>query len=236
MSRRTRADASSCPFLNMLVHEGAIKPDNVDAQTLTLIAARCYGIDAQVMRMFANASVDKVENRTNENRENENEEREEKNRGNTRNTRNKKSTKITLSKFLRPSTFPVHRGALARADGMLATVDERRLALLASDARFSTRGRISHKQLEAYQSECWRDSSSRMTWQDKVPAIVELELLWRLFGAYEDENHTLPLDLLCDFLHHNHLPRSFLVDRRHALSRFGLFWTLFRNGYKLMPC
>lgn len=113
------------------------------------------------------------------------------------------SGQITLARFMDPRTFPNHHGALARTDVTLG-LDLTRLDAL---VRFSTHGWISYAQLIAYQEFCW--SLSFMTRvKDKLPAMVELELLWSLLGSYQYQG-AVPLEVVCNFLRYNELPRPF---------------------------
>jgi hypothetical protein len=192
------ADPSPCPFLNQLVRAGDIDPHQPSCARLVEVASSKYGVDARTMRILAHGARDEG------------------------------TDYVTLNKFLRPSVFPVHQGALARRDGLLAVVDETRLQML--ETHFSTWGRVSKAQLYAFQRSCWRLSPG-MRSRDKVPALFEIELLWHLLSGSE-ENGTVPLRLLMSFLRGS----AVSIHPRGRLSLAALVWRVLRNAYKLCPC
>jgi hypothetical protein len=136
---------------------------------------------------------------------------------------------ISLKKLLNPEIFPNHKGALAREDYKLNYTDKKRLNQLLTNSTFSYGGRISYNQLKQYQLYCW--NLSDMSLVDKIPALVELDLMWGLFGAYKDSNKTIPLKLVYDFLSENKLPNNFQPntnDQETLLSlTLSLLWNIF---------
>ncbi len=137
---------------------------------------------------------------------------------------------ITLAKLLDRSSFPAHSGSLARSDEDLSIVDEERLNDLISNKNFSTNGRISFEQLQKYQDSCWQKSNMALL-RDKLPAAVELRLMWDLFGAYRDDNKTIPLNLVYIFLKDNSLPEDFQANRDDPSTVFGLLLSLIHQTF-----
>jgi hypothetical protein len=132
------------------------------------------------------------------------------------------SVTITLSKFLDPSIFPNHKGALARNDDNLKYIECDRLEKLKD---FSVDGNISYEQLRKYQQYCW--GLTKMSLKDKIPAIAEVDLLWGLFGSYKDPKYgTVSVDIIYNFLKYNKLPESFSPNKNNQVTILSLVTSL----------
>lgn len=73
-----------------------------------------------------------------------------------------------------------------------------------------------------------------MKTMDRVISSAEVQLLWRLFGAYREEDRegvrTIPLDLVKDFLTDNTLPDSFRVNEEDPATIGNLILTIMYRG------